>query len=149
MSDTARTQDLIRKIASDHGVALDRNDPILIVQTATQHLLVEALEQARKDQEEALAEHRKALEGLSASWQRDATDLTRTQTAEVMRAARTSVEEALGAALAPAVARLRRELTRHEGALSKVSIACVLAAVVSTLAASVTVMLVGSSGALP
>ena len=149
MSDTAQTQDLIRRIASDHGVVLDPDDPILIVQSATQHVLVEALQQARKDQEEVLGEHRTALEALSGRWQRDAANLMRACSAELMRVSRTSIEEALSTAIAPAVGKLSRSLGAHERSLTRASIACVLAVAVSVLSAGVALAVVGLAGATP
>ncbi len=37
-----RTDDLLKEIASKHGVALDREDPILIVQTLHARLLADS-----------------------------------------------------------------------------------------------------------
>ena len=58
------TEELLREIASKHGVALDRADPILIVQTLHARLLAES----RSAQYALLDEYRQTLEAMLERW---------------------------------------------------------------------------------
>ncbi len=58
------TDDLLKEIASKHGVALDRADPILIVQTMHKRLLAES----QHAQHAMLEDYRKTLEALLDRW---------------------------------------------------------------------------------
>lgn len=58
------TDDLLKEIASKHGVALDRADPILMVQTMHARLLVES----QHAQQAMLEDYRKTLEALLDRW---------------------------------------------------------------------------------
>ncbi len=58
------TDDLLKEIASKHGVALDRADPILMVQTMHTRLLAES----RSAQQAMLEDYRKTLEALLDRW---------------------------------------------------------------------------------
>ena len=63
------TDDLLKEIASKHGVALDREDPILIVQTMHERLLADS----RSAQQAMLEEYRAALEGMLDRWSAETT----------------------------------------------------------------------------
>jgi len=63
------TDDLLKEIASKHGVALDREDPILIVQTLHTRLLAES----RSAQQAMLEDYRTTLEGLLDRWSAETT----------------------------------------------------------------------------
>ena len=58
------TDDLLKEIASKHGVALDRQDPILIVQTMHDRFLADS----RSAQQAMLEDYRTTLEGLLDRW---------------------------------------------------------------------------------
>ena len=64
-----RTDDLLKEIASKHGVALDREDPILMVQTMHARLLADS----RSAQQAMLEEYRAALEGMLDRWSAETT----------------------------------------------------------------------------
>mgnify|MGYP001445940550 FL=1 len=63
------TDDLLKEIASKHGVALDREDPILMVQTLHARLLAES----RSAQQAMLEDYRKTLEALLDRWSAETT----------------------------------------------------------------------------
>ena len=63
------TDDLLKEIASKHGVALDRQDPILMVQTLHARLLADS----RSAQQAMLEEYRAALEGMLDRWSAETT----------------------------------------------------------------------------
>lgn len=58
------TDDLLKEIASKHGVALDRADPILMVQTMHARLLAES----RSAQQAMLEDYRTTLNALLDRW---------------------------------------------------------------------------------
>lgn len=64
-----RTDDLLKEIASKHGVALDREDPILIMQTMHSRLLADS----RSAQQAMLDDYRTTLEGLLERWSAETT----------------------------------------------------------------------------
>lgn len=64
-----RTDDLLKEIASKHGVALDREDPILMVQTMHARLLAES----RSAQHVMLDDYRTTLEALLERWSAETT----------------------------------------------------------------------------
>ncbi len=63
------TDDLLKDIASKHGVALDREDPILIVQTMHARLLAES----RSAQQAMLEDYRTSLDALLERWRVETT----------------------------------------------------------------------------
>ena len=67
--DDDRTDDLLKEIASKHGVALDRADPILIVQTLHERLLIES----QSAQQAMLEDYRTTLEALLDRWSAETT----------------------------------------------------------------------------
>ena len=60
--------ELIKEIAGKHGVAVGRDDPIMILQTINARLL----EDSAKAQQAMLALYKEELEALSARWSSDA-----------------------------------------------------------------------------
>lgn len=63
-----RVDELIREIAAKHGIAVSRDDPILILQTINTRLL----EDSAKAQEAMLDQYKQELEGLTQRWGNDA-----------------------------------------------------------------------------
>ena len=62
--------ELIKEIAGKHGVAVGRDDPIMILQTINARLL----EDSAKVQQAMLERYKEELEALSARWSTDAKD---------------------------------------------------------------------------
>ncbi|RUR14267.1 conjugal transfer protein TraM [Legionella sp. km772] len=58
----------IQDIAVQHGVALGKDDPILIFQTINNRLL----EENRKAQQDLLAQFKEEMENISSRWKEDA-----------------------------------------------------------------------------
>jgi hypothetical protein len=68
MNEDSELEELIKEIAVKHGIALGRDDPILILQTLNNRLL-----QANQKAQQALLDQYKAeLEELSLRWSADA-----------------------------------------------------------------------------
>lgn len=63
------TEELLHEIASKHGIALDRGDPILIVQTMHARLLAES----RSAQQAMLEDYRTTLEAMLERWSAETT----------------------------------------------------------------------------
>ena len=63
-------ENLIKEIATKHGIAVSRDDPILIMQTINARLL----EDGAKAQRALLQEHKEELEGIAQRWRMDAKD---------------------------------------------------------------------------
>jgi len=59
-----RVEDLIKEIAAKHGIAVSRDDPILILQTINQRLL----EDSAKAQRELLDRYQEEMEAISKRW---------------------------------------------------------------------------------
>jgi len=129
-------KDLIREIAAEHGVALDRDDPILILHTATRIIVRDALRQAQQATEEALAQHRSELELAAAKWQLDSKRTAAEFLQHVPTVIASNIGAELGKAASNAVSQLEQGVTRHEKALARSTLACAMAAAVALLAAA-------------
>jgi len=64
----AQVEELIKEIAAKHGIAVSRDDPILVMQTLNNRLIQEssAAQQAQLDQ------YKQELEALALRWETDA-----------------------------------------------------------------------------
>ena len=67
---SAENDALIKEIAVKHGIAVGRDDPILILHTLNNQLM----QDNRKVQQELLDQFKAELEGLSLRWSSDAKD---------------------------------------------------------------------------
>jgi hypothetical protein len=126
--------DLIREIAAEHGVALDRSDPVLILQTATRKILQDALVQSRQAMDEAMAQHRSELELAASKWQSDAKRAATQMVQDVQVATRSTAASEVSEAAKAAGTRLEQSFARHEKALARSTLTCVLAAAIVVLA---------------
>jgi transcriptional activator TraM len=132
--------DLIREIAAEHGVALDRNDPVLILQTATRKILQDALVQSQRAISEALAQHRSELELAASKWQADSQRVATQLVRETRAAIAASVGEELNQQVSGATARLRETVASHETALARSNLVCALTAAIVVLASAIIVL---------
>jgi len=101
------TDDLLKEIASKHGVALDREDPILMVQTMHARLLAES----QHAQQAMLEDYRTTLEALLDRWGVE----TKAKAERIVTASLTATTETMKAEMATYttdVARaIRKEVT--------------------------------------
>ena len=100
-----RTDDLLKEIASKHGVALDREDPILIVQTMHARLLVEST----SAQQALLEDYRTTLEGLLERWSAE----TKTKAERIVTASLTASTETMKAQMATTTTDLARTIRKE------------------------------------
>lgn len=68
MDDTTQIEAIIREIATKHGIAVSRDDPILILQTINNRLLLDSA----KAQQAMLDRFKEELEDLARRWGSDA-----------------------------------------------------------------------------
>jgi hypothetical protein len=128
--------DLIRELAVEHGVALDRGDPILVLQTATRRILEGVLRQAEQAQSEALKQHRSELEAAAAKWHEDSKRTASQFLQHVPTSIASGVSAELRKAASAAVLQLEHALERHNKALARATLTCALSAAVAMLAAA-------------
>ena len=128
--------DLIRELAVEHGVALDRGDPILVLHTATRRILEGVLRQAQQAQAEALKQHRSELEAAAAKWHEDSKRTAAEFLQHVPVSIASGVSTELRKAASTAVGELEQALERHNKALSRATLTCALSAAVAVLAAA-------------
>ncbi|MDR4466394.1 MAG: hypothetical protein MRJ66_19250 [Nitrospira sp.] len=100
-----RTDDLLKEIASKHGVALDREDPILIVQTMHARLLAES----RSAQQAMLKDYRKTLEALLDRWSAETT----AKAERIVTASLTASTETMKAQMATTTTDLARTIRKE------------------------------------
>lgn len=62
-----RVEELIKEIAVKHGIAVGRDDPVLILQTINHRLM----QDTAKAQQEMLDQFKKEMEGLALRWGND------------------------------------------------------------------------------
>lgn len=131
---------LIHEIATTHGVALDRDDPILIVQSAVAHVVEESLTRAQARTAEVLAEHHGQLELTAAKTREDLKAAAGQFTRELAASSRRSVEQALCTATSAAIDRQRRVLASHEATVARHTMLSSAAAAVAVLAAATAIV---------
>jgi hypothetical protein len=110
-------EQIIQDIAVKHGVAVGRDDPILIVQTLHERLLREA----GSAQQDRLERFQEALEASAQRWGEDARD----QAQKTLNAALTACREAMANAMQEG-AELTAETVRRETAAALAPLALAL-----------------------
>ena len=68
MTTADRTEEIIKEIAVKHGIAIGRNDPILVLQTLNERLL----QDSATAQEKILERFKEEMEAISHRWSEDA-----------------------------------------------------------------------------
>lgn len=89
MSD--QIEDLIREIASKHGIAVARDDPILVLQTINNRLL----QDSAKAQQALLTEFKEELEALSLRWQVDSKEKAERVLSAALNTSKAAMEKLL------------------------------------------------------
>jgi hypothetical protein len=111
---TDQIDDLIGEVARTHGIAIGRDDPILVLHTMNRRLI----EDSTVAQQALLDAHRAELEALASRWGTTATD----RADRIMHAVVTTSQDAVAAILqqeaCTAAARVRTEV---DAALARVA----------------------------
>ncbi|KEZ99665.1 conjugal transfer protein TraM [Xanthomonas citri pv. citri] len=103
MGEADQLEELIKEIAAKHGIAVGRDDPILILQTINNRLLLDN----QRAQEALLEQYKEELEGIATRWGNDA----KAKAERILNAAMAASKEAMaktlqdGAVAAAAVVR--------------------------------------------
>ncbi len=85
MSD--QVEEPIKEIAAKHGIAVSRDDPILVLQTINNRLMADS----SKAQQAQLDQYKEELEGLALRWGNDAKD----KAERILNAALTASKDAM------------------------------------------------------
>lgn len=91
MADNDKIDDLIKEIAVKHGVALGRNDPILILQTLHEKLI----EESRHNQEQLIDELKSSLESTIQAWDASAISIAERTINASLNASREQMEASM------------------------------------------------------
>ncbi len=115
-----KLDEVIQAVASRHGVALGRDDPILILQTMNERLM----EEGRQAQEQLLERFRSELEAASLRWGDESRQLAEKSLSAALAASRATIEDVLKQSANQTGQSLRRhveEMTRTLNASVRVS----------------------------
>jgi hypothetical protein len=85
---TDQVEELIREIAAKHGIAVARDDPILVLQTINNRLLQDSV----KAQQVQLDAYKEELEAIALRWQNDAKE----KAERLLNASLAASKEAMG-----------------------------------------------------
>lgn len=112
MSD--KIEELIREIASKHGIAVARDDPILVLQTINNRLLQDsaAAQQAQLDQ------FKEELEAVSLRWKTDAKDKAERVVNAALAASKSATDQILRDGAHATTSLLKSELERAFSSLA-------------------------------
>lgn len=108
------TEELLREIAAKHGLAVSRDDPILILQTINNRLL----QDGAKAQQTQLERFKEEMEELSQRWSMDARGKAERILDAALAAARETMDRAMQEGGAQAARAARREI---DGALQQLA----------------------------
>lgn len=107
-------EELIKEIAVKHGIAVSRNDPLLILQTINARLMEDSANKHR----ELLEHHKEELEMISMRWGTDA----KGKAEHVLNAALTASKEAMAQLMNEGVQRAAQAMRDEvDGALDRMA----------------------------
>jgi hypothetical protein len=101
-------EELIREIATTHGIAVGRDDPIMILHTINSRLLTDS----HKVQQELLRRFQEELEAGAKRWGDDSKVRAERVLNAALNASRQTMDEAATAGARSAVEAVRREMER-------------------------------------
>ncbi|MDD4616398.1 MAG: conjugal transfer protein TraM [Alphaproteobacteria bacterium] len=113
MSD--QIDDLIREIAVKHGVAVSRDDPILILQTINSRLM----QDSAKAQQEMLQRYKEEMEVISNTWSAEAKNKAEKILNAALAASKKAMADQMGQGAREAAQTIHNEI---ESALSGISL---------------------------
>jgi hypothetical protein len=114
MSQETEVEELIKEIATKHGIAVGRDDPILILQTINNRLM----QDSQKAQQEMLDQFKSELESLSLRWSVDAKEKAERILNASLSASKESMEQLMQAGATEIVATIKSEV---DASLSRIS----------------------------
>ena len=114
MNQETEVEELIKEIATKHGIAVGRDDPILILQTINNRLM----QDSQKAQQEMLDLFKSEFESLSLKWSVDAKDKAERILNASLNASKESMEQFMQAGATEIVATIKSEV---DASLSRIS----------------------------
>ena len=114
MNQETEVEELIKEIATKHGIAVGRDDPILILQTINNRLM----QDSQKAQQEMLDLFKSEFESLSLKWSVDAKDKAERILNASLNASKESMEQLMQAGATEIVATIKSEV---DTSLSRIS----------------------------
>ena len=118
--------ELVKDIAAKHGVAVGRDDPIMILQTVNARLL----EDSAKAQQAMLERFKEELEALSARWSSDAKEKAERVLNAAQEASRNSIRSVMQEGTRETAASMRAEV---ETGLGRVAVSLRQARIIGIL----------------
>jgi hypothetical protein len=107
-------ESLIREIATKHGIAVGRDDPILILQTINNRLL----QDGAKAQQDMLDQFKKELEALAMRWSEDAKNKAERIVNASLNASKESMENMMAQGARDTIKSVRTEI---ESSLNRIN----------------------------
>ena len=99
-------ESLIREIATKHGIAVGRDDPILILQTINNRLL----QDGAKAQQDMLEQFKKELEAMAMRWSEDAKNKAERIVNASLNASKESMENMMAQGARDTIKTVRAEI---------------------------------------
>jgi hypothetical protein len=137
-------EELIKEIAVTHGIAVGRDDPIMILYTLNQRLM----QDSQKAQEEMLESFKSELEAISQRWSLDAKNKAEKVLTASLNASKQSMEQLMQTAANQYLTKLKSEVDTSINRLNhslhnayRISILNILAASITIVGASVVIWL--------
>ena len=106
MNEDIELEELIKEIAVKHGIALGRDDPILILQTRNNRLL----QASQKAQQALLDQYKAELEDLSLRWSTDAKEKAERILNVSLDASKTAMEQLMRASAQEMITTIKTEI---------------------------------------
>jgi len=114
MSHEHEIEETIKEIAAKHGIAVGRDDPILILQTLNNRLM----QASQKAQQDMLDQYKSELEGISLRWSADAKEKAERILNASLDASKAAMEQLLRAGATEAVTTIKAEV---DASLNRIS----------------------------
>jgi len=140
MNEDNELEELIKEIAVKHGIALGRDDPILILQTLNNRLL----QASQKAQQALLDQYKAELEELSLRWSADAKEKAERILNASLDASKTAMDRLMQTAAKEVVTTIKFEvdaslnrINRPIKDTSRIGLMNIMASCITLLAAAV------------
>jgi hypothetical protein len=115
MSHEHELEETIKEIAAKHGIAVGRDDPILILQTLNNRLM----QANHKAQQALLDQYKSELEGISLRWSTDAKEKAERILNASLTASKSAMEQLLRAGTKEAVTTITSEVDASINRISR------------------------------
>jgi hypothetical protein len=115
MSHEHELEETIKEIAAKHGIAVGRDDPILILQTLNNRLM----QANHKAQQALLDQYKSELEGISLRWSADAKEKAERILNASLTASKSAMEQLLRAGTKEAVTTITSEVDASINRISR------------------------------